>query len=177
MSEGLERLAQVPLPRLDPLVLLNLHVDAQGRRRDQPDLDFEGYGVAVAPGLVLEADDGTRIDLPAALVLALHSADEQPEGPGIELELDVPDPAGGEPLTVLAPLGAFLRAHLPALPREPSDVVLALCNPRSASVERPESLDALRHLHYAHGDVLSWLDVHDDGRTQIRLRAHSWHQR
>lgn len=177
MSSGLDRLAQVPLPRLDPLVLLNLQPDAQGQRRDQPDHDYEGYGVAVVPALVLESDDGTRTELSSALVLALHSADEQPEGPGIELELDMPDPAGGEPLTVLAPLDAFLRAHLPTLPGEPPHVVLALCNPRSASVERPESLDALRRLHYAHGDVLSWLDVHDDGHTQIRLRAHSWHRR
>lgn len=175
--EAPRSLAEVPLPRLDPLVLLNLQPDAQGRRLVRPDHDFEGYGVAVARGLVLESDDGTREELPAALVLALHSADEQPEGPGIELELDVPDPAGGEALTILAPLDAFLRAHLPMLPDEPPEVVLALCNPRSASVERPESLGTLRRLHYAHGDVLSWLDLYDDGRTQIRLRAHSWHQR
>lgn len=174
MSEAPRTLAEVPLPRLEPLALLNLQPDAAGRRRDEPDPDYEGYGFAVTGALVLESADGRRRALPTALVLALHSADEPSPGAGLELELDVPDPTGGEALTVLAPLEAFLAAHLPRLPTEPDDVVLALCNPRGAAVSRPASLGA-RRLHYAHGDVLSWLDEYDDGRTRIRLHAHRWH--
>ncbi|MCA9708207.1 MAG: hypothetical protein KDK70_20310 [Myxococcales bacterium] len=177
MPEVPRALAEVPLPRLDPLVLLNLQPDSQGRRRAVPDHDFAGHGFGVVDDLVLESDDGTRREVPRALVLALHSADEPSPGPGLELELDVPDPAGGEPLCVLAPLDAFLRVHLPALPSEPDDVVLALCNPASAEVVRPAALAPDRRLHYAHGDVLSWLDEYEGGRTQIRLRARSWHLR
>jgi hypothetical protein len=175
-------LAQVPFVRHDPLVLLNLQPGPPGQRRRQPDHDFDGYGWSVVEDLVLEADDHARQQLPRALVLALHCADEQPPsegvegGEGVELELDVPDPTGGEPLTVLAPLDAFLRAHLPALPSEPADVVLALCNPCSAALQRPPQL-GMRRLHYAHGDVLSWLDEYEHGRLQVRLHAHSWHRR
>lgn len=165
------RLAEVPLPRHEPLRLLDLH-----ERRERPEHDYEGYGWALVDELVLEAADGTRRVLEGALVLALHSADEQVPGAELELELDLVDPAGEE-LTVLAPLRPFLDAHLGGLPPAPADVVLALCNPIATPVARPAALLPSRRLHYAHGDVTSWLDVYDDGTQRIRLHADSWHQR
>lgn len=174
-----ESLAEVPLPRRDPLTLLNLQADEQGQHRATPDHDFWGYGWGVVEGLVLESADGTRRSIERALVLALHSADEQPDAPGIELEIDIPDPIDpveAEPLTVMAPLSAFLRAQLPQLPAEPADLVLALCNPRNEPVEREAALGQ-RRLHFAHGDVLSWLDVSPEAPARIRLHAKSWHQR
>lgn len=174
---GPRTLAEVPFPRHDDLGLLGLLPDAHGERREQPDHDFAGYGYGVVQRLILESEDGTRRELASALVLALHCTDE-PEGDDeIELELDIPDPDGGEEITVLAPLGAFLRAHLPTLPEDPADVVLALCNPHALDVTRPEGLGE-RRLHFARGDVFSWLDLHDrsDG-ADVRLRAHSWHLR
>lgn len=168
-------LVEVPFEHAQPRRLLGLE-----RPRATPDHDYDRYGWTVVRELVLQ-DDRERRELGWALVLALHSADEPSPGPSpdgdLELELDVPDPEGGEPLTVLAPLQAFLAAHLHGLPDDPPDVVLALCNPDAVAIERPPGLDRRRQLHYAHGDVTSWLDVHDDGRAGIRLRATSWHQR
>ncbi|MEX1365721.1 MAG: hypothetical protein AB1Z98_21515 [Nannocystaceae bacterium] len=168
-------LVEVPFEHAQPRRLLGLE-----RPRATPDHDYDRYGWTVVRDLVLE-DERERRELAEALVLALHSADEPSPGASsdgeLELELDVPDPAGGEPLTVLAPLQAFLAAHLGGLADDSPDVVLALCNPNAVAIERPPGLASRRRLHYAHGDVTSWLDVHDDGRAVIRLRATSWHQR
>jgi hypothetical protein len=99
-----------------------------------------------------------------------------PEDAVIELELDLPDPDGAEPLAIRAPLDRFLAVWLPRLPATAPHVVLALCNPRRLDPARPRELGA-RHLHYAHGDVLSWLDAYDDAPAEIRLHAHTWHRR
>ncbi len=169
-------LAALPFPRRGALELLNLQADPGGGRREVPDHDFAGFGYGRVRDLVLADDDGQERSLAAALVLALHSSDDQPDqGEEVELEFDLPDPDDErETLSVLAPLSRFLEARLPALLDEVDDVVLALCNPRSVDVARPASLGP-RRLHYAHGDVVSWLDLDDDGPARIRLAARSWH--
>jgi hypothetical protein len=60
---------------------------------------------------------------------------------------------------VLASL--FLELWLPKLPRDPSAIVLALCNPHDAALRWPAASPA--PVWYAHGDVTSWLDraTHD----------------
>jgi len=177
MARAPQSLAEVPFLRHDAMALLALCPDAEGRRRDEPDDDFAGYGYGIVHDLVLESADGSQRVVPSALVLALHCTDEPSTLEEIELELDVVDPEGGEALTVLAPLGAFLRAHLPRLPDQPDDVVLALCNPRALDVPRLAALGQ-RRLHFAHGDVLSWLVLHDDDDgMEFRLQAETWHQR
>lgn len=164
-------LAEVIFEPHDPLVLLNL---ARDRGAAQPDHDYEGYGWARLPNVTLEASDGgTQQQVGPVLLLAIHSADEQPSDTEIEVELDLPVPDDDEPLAILAPLPALLRALLPRLPDDAPHVVLALCNPRCAPVKRPSALGS-RTLHYAHGDVVSWLDEFDDGRTAVRLDALRW---
>jgi hypothetical protein len=103
--------------------------------------------------------------LARALVLALHSADEQVDPDDIELELDV----DGE--VVRAPLSKVLAVHLPLLPAAP-ELVLALCNPAEVVVRRPPLVSG--RIHYARGDVTSWLDRDADGGEHIRLAARSW---
>lgn len=171
-------LAELPFDRYEPLALLGLRPGPDGRWRREPDPDYAVFGWAEADAVVLESDDGTRQRVEPVLVLALHSTDEPaPDDAVIELELDLPDPAGvAAPLVVRAPLDRFLAAWLPRLPQAPPHVVLALCNPRRLDPARPPELGA-RTLHYAHGDVLSWLDAHDGAPSEIRLHAPTWHRR
>jgi hypothetical protein len=170
-------LAELPFDRHEPLALLGLQAGADGRWRREPDPDYAVFGWAEADVVVLEAGDGTRQRVEHVLVLALHSTDvPSPDDTVIELELDLPDPDGAEPLVIRAPLDRFLSAWLPRLPATAPHVVLALCNPRHLDPARPPELGA-RHLHYAYGDVLSWLDTHDDAPPEIRLHAHTWHRR
>lgn len=179
-------LAELPFERHDPLVLLDLQARPDGTRRAEPNLDYAGFGWAELDALVLESDDGTREPLGPALVLALHTPDDPPHLDHLELALELPDPdadpdphADPAPLVVLAPLDRFLAAWLPRLPRAAPHVVLALCNPGHLDPPRP-SLLGPRQLHYAHGDVLAWLDVDPscpELRPQIRLHAHAWHRR
>jgi len=157
----IERIADVPLVQLDPLRLLNLDRD-----RDAPDLDFAGFGWARAREIDLASPRG-RVRVRDALVLALHSADEQPDDGDVLLELELADQV------VRAPLRRFLAARLPELLGSEAEVVLALCNPKAVRIAAPVGLGA-RRLHYADGDVLSWLD-RDDGGDHIRLDADDWH--
>jgi hypothetical protein len=157
----IERIADVPLVQLDPLRLLNLEHD-----RDAPDLDFAGFGWGRAREIDLASPRG-RTRVHDVLVLALHSADVQPDGDDVLLELEL------EEQVVRAPLQRLLALRLPALLGVERDVVLALCNPRSVRIAAPPRLGA-RTLHYADGDVLSWLDRDADG-DHIRLDADDWH--
>lgn len=172
-------LAELPFERDEPLALLGLRPGPDGVWKREPDHDYAAFGWSEVDALVLEADDGLRTTVGPALVLALHSTDEpSPDAGVIELELDVLlDP---EPITIRAPLDRFLDAWLPRLPAKAPHVVLALCNPLDLDLARPAALGG-RILHYAYGDVLSWLDHDDDPRDlelgRIRLHAHSWHTR
>lgn len=185
-------LAELPFRRDEPLALLGLVPGPDGQWRSEPDHDYGGFGWAEVEALVLEGDDGSRRTIGPALVLALHSTDEpSPDDGVIELELELhdvgpdveaepeanpsaSDPA--EPLVIRAPLDRFLDVWLPRLPASAPHVALALCNPLHLDPARPASLGA-RNLHYAYGDVLSWLDHQGDRPASIRLRAHAWHTR
>jgi hypothetical protein len=154
------RLADLPIPQREPLDLLAL-----ADERLAVDRDYAGYGWAWVEGLELSAPARPPVLLPRALVLALHSADEQVDADDVELELDV----GTE--VVRAPLSRLLAVKLPELPRF-DELVLALCNPSRVAVRSPAG--ATGRIHYALGDVTSWLDRDADGREHIRLGARSW---
>lgn len=181
-------LAEIPFAREEVLALLGLRPGPDGAWRSEPDHDYARFGWGTAEALVLEAENGTQQVVGPALVLALHSTDEPSPNAGvIELELELNDDAtepaepaeDAEPLVIRAPLDRFLDVWLPRLPSTAPHVVLALCNPLRLDPERPAAL-ASRHLHYAYGDVLSWLD-HDPLQAgdppRIRLHAHQWHTR
>jgi hypothetical protein len=158
---AIARIADLPLPEREPLELLALEHD-----RSAPDVDYAGFGRAWIEGLELAAPDRPSLVLPRALVIALHSADEQPEGDDVELLFEL----AGQ--SVLVPLSKWLDALLPGLPAA-DDVVLALCNPNRVGIAAP--LDAKHpRIHYALGDVTSWLDFDAHGRGHVRLSARRW---
>jgi hypothetical protein len=133
------------LPFFERPVLELLNFDEQ---RVEVDRTYAGYGWARVPRIMV--GDAVVED---ALVLALHSADDgEALADDIELEFEL---AGREPVAVLA--SQFLELWLPQLP-DASAIVLAMCNPHRATLERPRTARA--PLYYATGDVESWLDEH-----------------
>jgi len=179
MLQAPQSLAEIPFEHEEPLALLGLRPGPDGAWRREPDLDYGRFGWAEAEAIVLEDHDGERRTVGPALVLALHSTDEpSPDDAVIELEFELALDGEPEPLVIRAPLDRFLDVWLSRLPASAPHVVLALCNPLRHDPARPAALGP-RHLHYAHGDVLSWLD-HDhlhDWAPCIRLHAHTWHTR
>ena len=164
------RLADLPIVEREPLDLLAL---ADGERL-AVDRDYAGYGWAWIDGLELSAPARPSLRLGRALVLALHSADEQVDGDDIELEFEVPThqgPVDGPIEVVRAPLSRVLAVKLPTLPRFDA-LVLALCNPARVAVRMPAG--SAGRIHYGLGDVTSWLDRDADGREHIRLAARGW---
>jgi len=155
------RLADLPLPQREPFELLALQIE-----RLAPDAEHAGFGWAWIEDLELAAPARPSVVLPRALVVALHSADEQIDADDIELELDL----GNQ--IVRAPLSRVLEAKLADLPPA-DDIVLALCNPGHVAVPRPAGLGGAR-LYFASGDVTSWLDRDADGDEHIRLSARTW---
>jgi hypothetical protein len=135
--------------------------------RAEPDLDYAGFGWARVPSIYLQRgdrDDLVRVD--DALVIAVHSADDAPaHADDLDLEFDLG--AGRAGAAVMA--SAFLDAWLPALPRDAAATVVVACNPHRATLRRPAA--ASGPLHYAHGDVIAWLDEDLD---RIRLAADAW---
>jgi len=167
-------LAEIPFEREDVLELLGLRPGPDGAWRREPDLDYARFGWAEAVTLVLEDAEGRQRVVGPALVLALHSSDEpSPDDAVIELEFELSLTGEPEPLVIRAPLDRFLEVWLPRLPWAAPHVVLALCNPLRHDPACPAALGS-RRLHYAHGDVLSWLDLEP---PRIRLHAHTWHTR
>jgi hypothetical protein len=155
------RLADLPLARAHPLDLLALRSE-----RLAPDREYAGFGWAWVSDLELAAPARPSVVLPRALVLALHGADEQVEPDDIELGLELPGQL------VRAPLSRVLAAKLPGLPAA-AEIVLALCNPARTIVAAPPALRGAR-LHYAWGDVTSWLDRDEDGGEHVRLSGRRW---
>jgi hypothetical protein len=161
------KIAALPFHERPLLELLNLDDD-----RDVPAHDYAGYGWARADHLWLATHEPTappvRVD--DALVLALHTADDAEaiaDDIDLEFELEL-----GPPAAVLASL--FLAQWLPKLPRDPKAIVLALCNPHDATLRVPA--EAAAPMHYATGDVFSWIDrdtreVHLVGDRWQRGRA------
>ena len=155
---AITRLADLPLVRRDPLELLALRTD-----RLAPDREYAGFGWAWVQDLELAAPARPSLLLSRALVLALHSADEQVDTGDIELEFDVTGQL------VRAPLSRVLAVKLPDLPPA-GEIVLALCNPAGTIVTAPQQT----RLHYAIGDVTSWLDRDEGGGEHVRLSARRW---
>lgn len=153
------QIAELPLPLVDLEALLALEVD-----RLAPDRDYAGFGMAWAERLELAAPDRPSVWLARALVVALHSADEQTCRGDVELLFELPDQS------VIVPLSAWLDAFVPRLPAT-QDVVLALCNPDRVAIEAPP---AAPRLHVALGDVTSWRDDDGPGRSHVRLSARAW---
>jgi len=159
----IRKLAEIPFLRREPLDLLNL----RGERR-APDPDYAGFGHGRADLVRLEDRAGACVEVEGALILALHSSDlGQARADDIDLEFFVDEVAPG--YSVTARLSAFLAARLEEVRGDERAIVLALCNPHRAAIARPAAAGALP-VHYALGDVESWLDP--DGR--LRLTADAW---
>lgn len=152
------------LPFVERPVLELLHLEKPGL----VDTGYAGYGWTRVDRLWLETDR-TLYQHPVddALVLAIHSADDGDRlDDDIDLEFELTP--GGDSVFVRA--STFLEKWLPRLPQDSGAIVLAMCNPFHATL-RP--LPTRTPIHYARGDVDSWLDVDDLG-TRIRLSAPSW---
>ena len=165
--EPIRRIADLPFREREAFDLL--HLD---EIRDAPDADYAGYGHGRVDAVWLEGRDGAEPRLVRdALVLALHSCDDgAPLADDIELEFVIDEVADGYSVTAL--LSTFLEQWLPRVSRDERAIVLVACNPHRAVLSRPAPL-ATAPIHYALGDVESWLDP-DDGGPRIRLVADTW---
>ena len=153
---AIARIADIPFDGRDVLELLALEHDRVG-----VDADYAGFGWALADRVTLQAPDRPPVVVERPVIVALHSADEQPAADDIELLFEV-----GEQ-SLLVPLSAFLPRLLAEVPGD-RPLVLALCNP--GMVELPAGP---RPLYFALGDVTSWLD-HDATGPSVRLSARRW---
>lgn len=153
---SIRRIADIPFAEGELLALLALEHD-----RTTPDLDYAGFGWATAPVVVLEAAADRR-EVGAPIVVALHSADDQPSTEDVELLFEV----GGQ--SILVPLSVFWPHAVSLLPAE-REIVLALCNPAGVVPS-----DTGRIVHYATGDVISWLDPVGPMGWSVRLSAPVW---
>jgi hypothetical protein len=156
-------LAEIPFDRCDPLALLGLR-----EARAEPDPDYVRFGHARLDRIWLD-DGDKRNAVRGALLLALHSCDlGEPRPDDVVLEFFVDEVAPGYSVTAL--LSAFLAARLPALRGDEEAIVLAMCNPHRAALAHPAAAGPVP-VHYALGDVESWLDLDLPG---VRLRAPAW---
>jgi hypothetical protein len=155
-------IAELPFHERPVLELLNLVED-----RTEPDPDYVGYGWARISRLWLVEPRSLPRPIDDALLLALHCPDDgEVLANDIELYFELPEEPR-DPVTVLA--STFFARWLPRLPQDASAIVLALCNPHQASLPQPQ--ETRLPLHFAHGEVESWIARHDD---RIELRAPSW---
>lgn len=170
-------LAALPFPERDPWELLGLDPE-----RSEPDADHELCGFCRLPAVTLEdAAGGRALVANDVLVLGLHSRDDaEPLADDIELELVLRD--GEETYAAVTRLSVFLGQRLAGLVGDASAVVLALCNPQSATVARPPGLGE-RPIYYAEGDVTAWMQRRPGargwtpGEVEIILAAERWHRR
>lgn len=168
--EPIRSIDQLPFHERPPLEVL--HLD---HARDAPDLEATGFGWAQLDQIWLAGRDGSERPVDRALVLAIHAAEEPEElTDDVELEFFVEEVAQGYSVTVL--LSAFLERWLPRVSGGGERaIVLAMCNPHHARIPRPTCAAAGIPVHYAFGDVDSWLEAGGSGRQQIRLEADAWH--
>lgn len=164
--QPIRSIAELPFREHDPLELLNL-LEA----RDSPVLDDTRFGWCRLGELWLDDGSAEPRRVRDALVLAVHAA-EEPErlADDVELEFFVEEVAKDYSVTVL--LSKFLEVWLPRVSGGERAIVLAMCNPHRATLARP-AIAGATPVHYALGDVDSWLDV-VDGRRHVRLAADSW---
>jgi len=153
----IRRIADIPFGRRELLELLALSHD-----RRTPDLDYAGFGWALAPRVVLDMAGAPPREVIAPIVIALHSADEQVTAGDVDLLFETDEQS------IIVPLSGFWPHALAAVPAGP-DIVLALCNPAGA---RPPGTG--RIVHYATGDVISWLDPVGSTAWSVRLSAPVW---
>lgn len=168
-------LAALPFVERDPWELLGLVPN-----RREPDRDHDAAGYTRLPELTLEDAAGGRHIVRGALVLGLHSRDDaDPLGDDIELEFVLRD--GDDTYSAVTRLSEFLRTRLAGLVGNAETVVLALCNPQSATVTRPPGLGD-RPLYRADGDVTAWMQRRPGargwtpGEVEIILSADRWHR-
>ena len=148
------RIAELPFTERPLLELL--HLDDEARR--EPDPDYAGFGFARAARVELSGDGGGVVD--DALLVVIHSADDgEPLPDDVELEFVL----GERSVTVL--LSTFLDRWLPIVHGGERAIVLVMCNPHRAALAPAAPVP----VHYALGDVESWLD---DG--EVRLVAETW---
>lgn len=122
------------------------------------------------------------VEVRRPLLLALHSADDGPAlANDVVLEFVLED-EGDAAGSVAAPLSLFLERWLPRLltGSDAGDgaapIVLAMCNPHRAQLVAPAAA-AGRVMHYALGDVDSWLETAGPpggAGDRIRLVAPRW---
>jgi len=188
----IESVRDLPFARLDAHTLFHL---SPGRK--DLDLDFYGFGYGWLPKVVLLESQGEQrtCEVSDSLILALHSYEESPEDKtDVEIafwldedEYYEDDDDDDQDLVVLAPLTLFLRKRLPDLLVEyrdahagenPTSVVLALCNPQHAVIQRPPDLVS-PPIRYALGEVTSWMESDKEGKTwdpkaPLRLNGEQW---
>jgi hypothetical protein len=164
---------ELPFRQREPLELFGID-----RSRTEPDLtgDFAEYGWVTLPEVALASASAPPTVLRDTLVLALHSPEldnpaARTDELEVELEVRLPD---GELVNVLAPLVRFLDARAASVIGDAHDVLLAFCNPLRLPPRPPAWLVGSRRLHFAEGNVVSWLDRLPDGRERIRLTADRW---
>jgi hypothetical protein len=156
------KIAELPLRERPVNELLDLDIE-----RPEINRDYAGYGWAKVDEIWLEQPGGDAKPVRDALVIALHSADDaEAIADDIELYFELPD---RDPVTVLA--SQFFAEWLPRLPAA-SAIVLALCNPHRAALQRPATAPPI---YYALGDVEAWIDEIGDEDYRIRLAVEdSW---
>ena len=151
-------LTDLPFEQQPPKPLLGLDVD-----RDEPDLDFAGFGWGHLPALTPSTPYGAR-RLLDALVFAVHTPDEP--GDALELEFWLDD--GDDAIAAMVPWPLFADRILRPRLGAQREVVLAMCNPNNLRIAAPAWLGSHR-LHYAEGDVISWLDRNEPRRGAIQI--------
>lgn len=171
------RVEDLPFRRREPHDLFGI---VPGRI--EPDLsgNYTEHGWVRLDEIALADHEGSTTVLRDVLVVALHSPDlDNPlasdEEPEVELELRLGAEPDAELVAVIVPLVRFLDARAADVIGDARDVLLAWCNPRRLRPSAPAWLDATRRLHFACGDVVSWLDPLEGGRARFRLAAESWH--
>lgn len=148
------RIAELPFAERPVLELLALDDDS----RAEPDPDYAGFGHARIDRVELIGAGGGVVE--DALLIAVHSADDgEPLPDDVELEFVLGD------RSVTALLSTFLDRWLPRLAGDARAIVLVMCNPHRAAVRAAAAVP----VHYALGDVESWLDGGD-----VRLVAEAW---
>lgn len=155
------RIEELPFGPVDPFALLGFK-----EGREDPDLDFDGFGWARVESIELVDGSGAVQTVRDALLVVAHTPDDAVPGP---LVLEFWTTWSDEPVAARVGLVPFLEHHVrPLLGRETA-VVLVVCNPHGETVARPLWLGA-RSWIFARGDVIAWLYA---GRT-FRLEAERW---
>lgn len=161
-SELPQSIEDIEFPELSAECLLALdRVDEQGQRMPQPDLDHDRWGHARVDRIDLCIDHELVRGLGPSLLLGLHSCEDQSRAAPDDITLEFFYDINGEEQSVTVGMRRFLELHLENCLRQhaplPPNIVLVLCNPVDALLDRPLSVPTPAiTVHYALGDVISW---------------------